>query len=465
MNMSLIELREEQVEAHSAFEKARDAIKEAGPDADLDTLEAEFKTAEERYNNARKEHDAEVDRQTRARKKFELEQRVLDADKLLNGPNGQPGTVRVTGEPLTYRRNGQHSIFSDLYAVSKGTNPGAAMERLARHSREMEFHRQVNAGDIPRDAQFDLSSTDAAGGYLVAPLYLQEQFVDLARAGRVVADVLGPRDLPPNTDSINIPTMSTGTTTADQADGGAVSETDAAFGTLAAAVKTKAGMQDVSQQLVDRSVPGVDEVIFADLVGDYAVKLDTDVINSSVTDNKGLLQVTGVNAITYTDANPTLPELYPKIADGVQQIHTGIFRPATVIFMHPRRWGWCLAAQDTTNRPLIVPVAPMNPSGTFGGVVAQGLVGSIQGIPVYVDANIPSTLGSGTNEDRIIIVRTEECFLWEDPAGPYLETFRDVGSGTLTVRFRLHNYWAQLNARRPKAISVISGTGLAAPTF
>jgi hypothetical protein len=51
------------------------------------------------------------------------------------------------------------------------------------------------------------------------------------------------------------------------------------------------------------------------------------------------------------------------------------------------------------------------------------------------------------------------------PSGPYLETFRDVGSGTLTVRFRLHNYWAQINERRPKAISVISGTGLVAPTF
>jgi hypothetical protein len=63
------------------------------------------------------------------------------------------------------------------------------------------------------------------------------------------------------------------------------------------------------------------------------------------------------------------------------------------------------------------------------------------------------------------VVRREECFLWEDPSGPYLETFRDVGSGNLTVRFRLHNYWAQLHERRPAAISVISGTGLAAPTF
>jgi len=103
--------------------------------------------------------------------------------------------------------------------------------------------------------------------------------------------------------------------------------------------------------------------------------------------------------------------------------------------------------------------------GDFGGVVSQGLVGSVQGVNVYVDANVPTTLGAGTNEDRIIIVRREECFLYEDSAGPHVETFRDVGSGTLTVRFRLHNYYAQINERRPKAISIISGTGLVTPTF
>jgi hypothetical protein len=139
--------------------------------------------------------------------------------------------------------------------------------------------------------------------------------------------------------------------------------------------------------------------------------------------------------------------------------------PPTAIFMHPRRWASILAASDTASRPLVTPYAPQNAVGDFGGVVSQGLVGSMQGLPVYVDANIPSTLGSGTNEDRIIIVRTDECFVYEESSGPYLETFRDVGSGTLTVRFRLHNYWAQINERRPKAISVIAGTGLVTPTF
>lgn len=460
MNMSLVELREEQIEAHVAFTAAVDAVKEAGEDADLDQLEASLNEAEERYNTAKADLAKAEQREQKARQKFELDRRSQDAQRRLDTPVEQSSDARVKSEPLTYRRNGEHSMFTDLYRVSKFSDQAAA-QRLERHAKEMVVERQLKAGE----AAYDLSSTDAAGGYLVAPLWLNDQFITLARAGRVTADVLGARPLPPNTDSINLPRMTSGASVADQADGGAVSETDAVFDTIAGAVKTVAGMQDVSQQLVDRSVPGIDEVIFADLAKAYAVDLDTKVINSAVANNLGLLQVSSINSVTYTDSTPTVGELYSKLADAIRQIHEGIYMPATAVIMHPRRWAFILAGLDTTNRPLISPVAPQNPVGSFGGVVAQGLVGSVQGLPVYVDPNIPSTLGSGTNEDRIIVVRADECFLYEDGSGPYLETFRDVGSGTLTVRFRLHNYWAQINSRRPDAISVISGTGLAAPTF
>lgn len=466
LDMALVELREEQIEAHAAFQAATEAIKTPAADADLDKLKANFNEAEERYNTARKNYSIAVERQNRARELFELGERAKEADKQLSAP-ARTTDMRVGKEPLTYRRNGDHSFFADVYARDVKHSSGAA-ERLERHSREAAFERKMKSGDLPADAQFDLSSTDSAGGYLVAPLWMQEEFVTLARAGRVTADVLGARNLPPNTDSINLPRMTGGATVTTQsgdADNGAVSETDATFDTIAAAVKTVAGMQDVSQQLVDRSVPGIDDVIFQDLAKAYGVTLDTSVLNSSTASNKGLLQVSGINSVTYTASTPTVAGLYPKLADAIQQIATGIYMPATHVIMHPRRWAFILAALDSSNRPLVSPIAPQNPAAGFGGVVAQGAVGSVQGLPVFVDPNVPTTLGTGTNEDRIIIVRADECYLWEDPSGPYIETFRDVGSGTLTVRFRLHNYWAQLNERRPKAISVISGTGLATPSF
>lgn len=461
LDMALVELREEQIEAHAAFQAATEAIKNPAPDADLAKLKATFEEAEERYNTARKNYTIAEERKARARAQFELAERASEAEKQLNQPVKSPNITGVK-EPLTYRRRGEHSFFTDVLKRDLHHDPAAA-ERLSRHQREMANERRVNNGE-----QYDLSSTDSAGGYLVAPLYLQNEFITLARAGRVTADVLGARPLPENTDSINLPRMATGTAVASQAgdaDGGAVTETDATFDTIAGAVKTVAGMQDVSQQLVDRSVPGIDDVIFADLAKAYAVDLDTKVLNSGTANNKGLLQASGLNAVTFTSGTPTVAELYPKIADAIQQIATGIYMPATHILMHPRRWAFILASLDSSGRPLVSPVAPQNPAAGFGGVVAQGAVGSIQGLPVFVDPNIPTNLGTGTDEDRIIVVRADECYLWEDPSGPYVETFRDVGSGTLTVRFRLHNYWAQINERRPKAISVISGTGLSAPSF
>jgi HK97 family phage major capsid protein len=459
MNMSLVELREEQIEAHVAFQAAVEAIKGAGDDADLDTLEASLTAAEERYNTAKASLQKGEEYEAKARQKFELDRKVVDAGKRLDGTPAGSVDARVKSEPLTYRQHGPNSIFSDLVRSQFG-NDRAAAERLSRHTQEMVAEQRIKAGEA-----YDLSSTDAAGGYLVAPLYLQNEFVSFARAGRVAANVLGSRPLPPNTDTINLPTMSGGTATADQSDNGAVTETNATFDTIAGAVKTVAGMQDVSQQLVDRSVPGIDEVIFGDLARDYAIRIDTAVLNSAVSSNLGLLQVSGINAVTYTDASPTVAEFYPKLADAIQQIHTGIYMPPSAILMHPRRWAWILSGVDSSLRPLVTPYAPQNAVADHGGVVSEGLVGSIQGLPVYVDANIPITLGASTTEDRVIVVRTEECYLYEAPGGPFLETFRDVGSGTLTVRFRLHNYWAQINSRRPKAISAISGTGLIAPTF
>jgi len=439
---------------------AAKALDEAGEDADLSELEATLTTAGDDLAVARAKADqfqARVELFERTQEARSIALPDLSEDAGGEEDPGGEGTEHARPKggkaELTYRKGGEFSLFRDLYNRDV-RHDNAAAERLGRHMQEMEA-----------EGRFDLSSTDEAGGYLVAPLYLQDEFVDRATAGRVIADAIGVRDLPPNTDSVNIPKISTGTDVANQADNEAVKEQDATFGTLAADVKTKAGLQDVSQQLIDRSVPGVDEIIYADLTKQYAVRLDQDVINSAMANNKGLLQVSEINGITYTDASPTLSELYPKIAQGIANVHEGIFMPADAIFMHPRRWAFCLAAQDSQNRPLITPYAPVNAAGATDGVIATGPVGAIQGVPVYVDPNIPTNLGSGTNEDRVVIVRRDELYVYEDPNGPYLETFRDVGSGNMTVRFRLHNYWAQLNARRPKAISVISGTGLATPTF
>jgi HK97 family phage major capsid protein len=415
-----------------AFAEKRDAIK--SKDTDIAAIEerlAELAEVEERSNKA-----AEL------RAKFQ--------------PAGPQSTgIKVTSEPEVYRKGGQQSYFRDLFrAQQRGDHD--AIDRLRRSDREVVDGLEKRA----------LTTTDGGVGEFVPPLWMVDEYVKLARAGRVVADQIAHHPLPGGTDSINLPKLTGGTSTAEQATQNTnVSNTDATSSSVTAAVATVAGQQVVSQQLLEQSPINMDTILLADLAADYAVKLDTFVINNNAASKRGLLNVTGANAIAYTDTTPTVGELYPRVGDGIQQIHTGRFLPPDKIFMHPRRWAWLTVSVDTTGRPLVVPVAqmPMNVLAAMGDVNSEGFVGTFQGLPVYVDPNIPTNLGAGTNEDRIIILRSSDVILFEGT--PRSEAFRETYANQLSVLLRFYNYAAIHSERYPKSISVVSGTGLAQPLF
>ncbi|MEU0426441.1 phage major capsid protein [Streptomyces canus] len=416
----------------TAFGEKRDAIK--AKDDEVETVRgriAELEEAEERDKKA-----------------AELRAKYQPA-----GP--QPTGVKVTSEPETYRKAGQVSYFRDLYrAQQKGDRD--AIERLQRNDSEVQDGLEKRG----------LTTVDGAGGEFVPPLWMVDEYVALARAGRVVADQVGHQPLPPGTDSISLPKLATGTATAEQTtQNTAVQNTDATTTSVTAAVATIAGQQIVAQQLLEQSPINMDPILLADLAADYATKLDVFVINNNAANKRGLLNASGINAITYTDASPTVGELYSKVGDGIQQIHTQRFLPPDKIFMHPRRWAWFTVSLDTNGRPLVVPVAnmPQNVLAAMGDVNSEGFVGTLQGLPVFVDPSIPTTLGAGTNEDRIITLRSSDVILFEGT--PRAEAFRETKADQLSVLLRFYNYAALHSERLPKGISVISGTGLIAPTF
>ncbi|MFJ9394653.1 phage major capsid protein [Streptomyces californicus] len=411
------------------FNEKRDAVK--AKDLEIEELSARIKDLEE--DEKREQRAAEI-----------------------LAEHGQAGErrerVTVTSEPETYRKGGQQSYFRDLYrATEKGDR--AAAERLQRNDREVMEKRAV-------------TTTDGSMGEFVPPLWMVNDYVALARAGRVAADRLRSQPLPAGTDSISLPKIASGTAVAEQtSQNTSVQNADATLTSVTASVATIAGQQTVPQQLLDQSPINVDSILLADLAADYAVKLDTFVLTNNVANKRGLLSVSGVNAVTYTDATPTTAELYPKVADGIQLIHTNRLMPADTILMHPRRWAWFTAQVDTQGRPLVVPVAnmPQNALAAMEGVNSEGFVGTLQGLPVYVDPNIPTGLGAGTNEDRIIILRADDVILFE--GSPRAEVFRETKADQLSVLLRFFNYAAIHSERYPKAISVLAGTGLIAPTF
>ena len=442
------------IEEREATMKSRAAIVEIAKQELRDDLndeeETEFRTLTDKVKDTDEEIRTLEERVAELSDEDDRTKRAASAQRRLKAVDA---SLRVN-ERRTYEKGNGRSYFADLMRSSI-LQDDEARTRLQNHAQDVE------------QEQRDLTRTDTAGGYFVPPKWLVDQAIDIARAGRPFANLVSNQPLPPGTDSINIPKITTGTATAIQtADNAAVQETDIVDTVVTAGVKTIAGQQDVAIQLLDQSPVAFDELIFRDLMADYATKVNVQVLSGTNASGQvqGTLGTSGINAITYTDATPTVAELYAKLADAVQQIHTGRFLPPTVIVMHPRRWGWFLAALDSSNRPLVVPNqnSPMNALGVADAPASQQVVGTIMGLPVVTDPSIPITVGAGT-EDQIVVMRASDLVLWE--SGIKSRVLPEVGSGTLTVRLQVYGYVAFTAARLPKSISVISGTGLIAPTF
>jgi HK97 family phage major capsid protein len=368
-------------------------------------------------------------------------------------PTGaQTPAARITSEPEVYRKGGRTSYFRDLSNANL-VQSRDAIERLVRNDKMMADNAEYRA----------LSTTDGAGGDFVPPLWMVQDFIELARPGRVAADQLRPQNLPGGTDSISLPRLATGTATAAQANQNTqIQSTDATTNSVTAAVETIAGEQVVAQQLLDQSPVNMDDVLLADLAADYAVKADLFALTNNATNKVGLLNVTGANAVTYTSATPTVGGLYAKLADAIQQIHTNRLMPGDKILMHPRRWAWHNAALDSAGRPLMgLGDGSQNSLSTSEGVISQGRVGVLQGLPVYVDPNIPTTLN--TNQDPILVIRSTDSIFYE--SAPKSEAFRETLARQLSVLLRFYSYAAIHASRYPKSVSVITGTGLATPVF
>jgi hypothetical protein len=455
-------------DAFSALEEANTAIQAADATdetVDVAALEASFADAE-RNHKSTVEKLERAKRVETARNDLPVEPAAPTATDVTEARS----TVSAGKEPFVYRspeEDASTSFFGDIYNARKGDS--AAGERLERHQRQMAEQRTSNG----------ISSNDGYGGDFVIPVYLLNQWIKLARAGRPFANAVNKQQLPMSTDSINIPRIKTGAAVGmiqeanSTATANSVTSTDIVTDTLTVPVVTAAGQQDFSRQLFDRTVAagtGIDGIIADDLLRAYATQVDAQTLYGSGTSGqaKGILNASGVNAITYTDSTPTLGELYSAIANAVQQVHTKRFMAPTCIVMHPRRWAWCLQALDGQNRPLIVPVAagPINAEGLLGQVAPENIVGSIQGIPVLIDSSIPTTqLGTavtGGSQDAIIVTRLEDQFLFED-AAPKVRVFEETLSGTLQVRAQVYGYFGFTAERYASATSVITGTGLANP--
>ena len=376
----------------------------------------------------------------------ELEERNAKAAEV-RAIAGLSAPAVVKSEPRTYsRENRSTSFLGDAFAA-QFNNDWQAQQRLARHMNEEKVERR------------DVTSANFAG--LVVPQFLTELAAPLARAGRPVADIAAKHQLPASGLTISISKVTTGSSAAAQSEGAAVSETNMDDTKLDISVVTVAGQQTVSRQALERGT-GVDALVMNDLIRAYHTTLDAAVVAE--------IEASAGQSVTATDSSPTVAELYPKLLDAIQKVQTTYYGNPNVIVMHPRRLAWILAALDSTNRPLAVPVpqSPMNALAVGdGGVVRYANSGyAIAGLPVVTDANVATNQGSGTNQDAIYIGDTNELHLWEEGDGaPMYLRFDQPKAAELDVLAVVYGYSAYTAARYQNAWAKITGTALVTPTF
>lgn len=344
------------------------------------------------------------------------------------------------------------SFLQDIYKAGKGDQE--AYERLERNNRLAAAEAR------------DVTSADPGAAGFIPPNYMAAMWQDLPRAERVFANRISTFPFPNQGLTLTIPKVQTGVSVASQAgEGQNLSETDIDTQSLTVYQETIGGLQDISQQALEFSFPGMDMVILDDLRRAYDAELERQLFHGAghgSNELDGILGVTGNNDITWTETTPTGTTGLKSIYSAVSEIATDTsgYAQASDVYMHPRRAAW-FASQTSTSAPIFQQGSLVQ---TYAqGTQGNGFAGTIGGLPVYQSAAILTTRGSSTNQDVIFVIDPRSLRLAEST--PRVETFRDVLSQSLQVRIRLYAYVYFVSGRLPAALGNIEGTGLVTPSF
>jgi len=382
-------------------------------------------------------------------------------DNAAHANSGIPeGGAQVT-EPAIYRRgdiNGP-SFFRDISQVRFKENAFEARDRLQRHSLAMAAEQR---------ALGNTNATGGSGGEWAPPKWMIEDYIKLARPGRVGADLFKHLDVPMGVSSVDYPKIATGLSVAPQTtQNTALAQADMTTTFVSTGFTSIGGKEVVSQQLLDQSAINFDDVITGDLIAAHAQQVGSQVLNGAGTGANNAGVVNGLNNATVPNTlavtAQTALNFYSKSLGLLAGFATTRFLPATCWLMHPRRWFWLMNQTDTTNRPLVVPTAvAYNPiAQTDNPAAVAGNAGTFLGLPVYIDPNMGVTFGAANNEDRVYLLKQDDLLLFESPIR--IEMFREPYADSMGVLFRAFSYLGTLLNRQAASIGVL--TGLTPPAF
>jgi HK97 family phage major capsid protein len=275
---------------------------------------------------------------------------------------------------------------------------------------DIDMYRELKAANKALS-----EGTTTAGGFLVPPQYIQD-LVALRRATAPLRDWV--TVMPVNSNLVYVPRQTTAELVAWTAENAPKVSTDEVFAQISVNIFTLAGIAKISNQLLEDASPMVDAVVKNSIGRGLGIEEDRAMINGS-----GTGQPTGIlnSGATTTHASAqTAVSLYDDTLAAIGRVQGGYFGQPTAILMAPRTWSKLQTAKDTTNRFLgigtVLGSAQLNLPGYSNPTgAAPGVLMTMFGIPVIIDANVPiaQTVSSNSDRSSIVVGAFNEAWLLE----------------------------------------------------
>jgi len=339
-----------------------------------------------------------------------------------------------------YRNEGEFSVYNDIRLANK--NVADARERLTK-----------GFEGLNEEGKAMTEGTPAQGGYLVRP-QVERQIVQAKELDNVLRGLCSRLNV--NTNSIQLDQLSLSTLAGWVAELAQKPETTAmSLATVTASVFTAAGLATVSNQLLADSDPAVDNLVTTDLAKRLVALEETAFIAGTGSGQPlGILNTPGISATPL--ASTVILDLLDAILDAIAQVETDHGAPSAIL-MHPRTWTRILKSRDAQGAYYIAPASGVQDPRT--GV--RGPTRTLWGYPVVTSNRVPTNLGAGTNESRVIVADFREALIL-DRQGITVDESKHVHFTTNQTVFRAEQRVGFTAARTPAAFNVVGGAGLAA---
>ncbi len=303
-------------------------------------------------------------------------------------------SARISRAEAVYGPRSGVSYFGDrLHAMTGDT---AAQERLSRHQQLLtdQVELMERAGDV--------LASEVPGAYpneylpgLLTPRILKGRPMG-GFFNRIPISDAQPKIFPKVTTSSAVVVQS--------AEGAALGATDLATTAVTVTPLIYGGFTDVSRQVLDGADPSIDQMLMQDLVEAYAQASETVI-------------KTAVEAGATASGTPiTAATPYAGVLGNVIKYQTTRFSPAEAQFIPAALFAVLLAQGDTTGRPFLPSIGPMNSDGTAR---AGGTGANVLGADTYLSwASTANVVVTARAADYAIFESSIADFRYDQVVGP-----------------------------------------------